>query len=283
MTLSTLCGMNLKHPLCVGDYDPFALAKHLTKKEFSFAEILNSEKGQEFFSSLYGHNLRHGAKILRSATRFASTSWLQKEGLAEKLEICMNLAISQAKLAIQNSQTDALLAGVLGPSAQPDFTLKELEEEFAQSLIFMADFGVECLVLEGFSDFSSLKTAVETACRLTNLPIAVFFSIPSKAVKKEVEAFFHLAEKNQLEMVGFCCSFENYEKWSKAISGVMGWMVASLPPKKQWEKIFHALSHSSTWGMMGSGFVPYPLWVEWQREIRPYQQKARLEFSTQKI
>ena len=195
--------------MLIGDLRLEAIYHELTGRQLNWSSLIAD---QSLLRNLYLHNLKDGAQLLRTPTSKATKSWLKPLDL--KLETVFNLAVSQAKKAIEQTGADALIAGTLSPP--PQKLGLDLEQEMSEAIITLDDFGVDCLVIEGYSNIDTTAQLVNMCAKLSNLPLAIFLSINQTTSSQEVEKFNALIAPFAVELLGLHCS-ENQIDWLSAL------------------------------------------------------------------
>ena len=260
-----------QHPILIGDYDPFFLAANLTKNSFRLSQLLSKELGEKTLANIYAHNLKQNVGVLRAATKRISRSYLEQEGLTDSIETFYNLTVSQAKTMIEKTASSALLAGVLGPSNNPQDPSQQAAE-WAEALIFMTDFGVECLILEDFYALDDFKRALETVFRITNLPVCPFLDY--RQFQNQSEDWLGWIEQREIEMLGVQGSFHELQQAVFPPETAVAWMLDDLPPS--WEESAQAehFLANEVWALFPTAKISYTSWRSFSQKLQIYNQQA---------
>ena len=126
--------------------------------------------------NLYSHSLKDGSRVLRTPTLRCTRGWLEKNGCADSMEALVNICVNKALGAKERAGGEALIAGCVGPVCdQEKKSDAETARELEELIVFMADLGVESLLMQDFTDLKKLGLALETARKISGMPLAVFF------------------------------------------------------------------------------------------------------------
>ncbi|NPV75490.1 MAG: homocysteine S-methyltransferase family protein [Anaerolineae bacterium] len=120
-----------------------------------------------------------GADIILTCTFGASSIRLEHTSLNGKGEMVNRRAAELAQRAVEG--TPALVAGSIGPTGQLLKPLGPLDEtdairSFAEQARYLADAGVDLLVVETQFDLAEAKAALTGIQMVTNLPVVCSFS-----------------------------------------------------------------------------------------------------------
>ena len=143
------------------------------------AETANVEQ-PEAVAGLAREYLNAGARILCTNTFLTTETLLNRRNCAHD-----PLALLQrgAQIARRAAGSEALVAGVLGPSgrilAVQEAGAEELAEEFAGRARRLAEEGVDLILLETFSELEEALVALRAIRGVTDLPVVVSFSFDS--------------------------------------------------------------------------------------------------------
>ena len=185
----------------LGDTDIFTLYRELASKKFNYQDLLAES---EILSNLYYHQIRDGAQALRIPTSYCSKAKLASLGLDSKMETLINLCVSTAKKAIERASADILILGVIG-ATELDITKKEqcetFKKEVAETAIYLADFGVDAIVIES-NCWNSLRTSILTVQEQSSQPLAPFLPFAS-LTKQNLADYLNLYSELELELLGF--------------------------------------------------------------------------------
>jgi len=116
-----------------------------------------------------------GAQVLTTNTFAANPLRLQQFGLEKRLRDIVNSAVRWAREAISETNSDAFVAGSVGPIGQMKNLLELSDEEvdnaYRELVTALADAGVDLLVFETFVNLDDLRRAVKVAKQVTDLPV----------------------------------------------------------------------------------------------------------------
>ncbi len=127
----------------------------------------------EVVKSLHQAYVEAGALLIETNTFGANRFKLASYDLADQVVAINKAGVELAKSA---SQGRALVAGAVGPCGRPIAPIgripqEEAAESFREQIQVLVEAGVDCLILETFTDLEELRLAFEIACQLCDLPI----------------------------------------------------------------------------------------------------------------
>lgn len=116
-----------------------------------------------------------GAQVIETNTFGANRHRLEKHGLGDQVqEICA----AGARISIQASNPDVYVLGSIGPITalsgkqnKPELRDSELSDLFSEPVLALANAGVDAILLETFVHLPDLLIALQTAKKLTDLPV----------------------------------------------------------------------------------------------------------------
>lgn len=127
----------------------------------------------EVVKSLHQAYVEAGALLIETNTFGANRFKLTSYDLADQVVAINKAGVELAKSA---SQGRALVAGAVGPCGRPIAPIgripqEEAAESFREQIQVLVEAGVDCLILETFTDLEELRLAFEIARQLCDLPI----------------------------------------------------------------------------------------------------------------
>lgn len=127
----------------------------------------------EVVKSLHQAYVEAGALLIETNTFGANRFKLASYDLADQVVAINRAGVELAKSA---SQGRALVAGAVGPCGRPIAPIgriprEEAAESFREQIQVLVEAGVDCLILETFTDLEELRLAFEIAQQLCDLPI----------------------------------------------------------------------------------------------------------------
>lgn len=127
----------------------------------------------EVVKSLHQAYVEAGALLIETNTFGANRFKLASYDLADQVVAINKAGVELAKSA---SQGRALVAGAVGPCGRPIAPIgripqEEAAESFREQIQVLVEAGVDCLILETFTDLEELRLAFEIARQLCDLPI----------------------------------------------------------------------------------------------------------------
>ena len=260
----------LMNPVLIGDYDLETRFAELAGTDFSYREILERE---QWLSNVYAHALKDGCAALRMVTGGCSPGRLEKENLRDRIEPAINVCVSSAKTALKLSGADALLCGtlrgVLDSAAKDD---NDVIKEISEQIVYIADFGVDSMVIEEIEDYGLFEMTVGMTRKLSGVPLAPFFRTKTlnKALLGDYEKF---CSELELELMGFQIEIddigclEHYEHRSGSPLGLMFCADRPLNADDAAAILSVIRKNSPTVIFAGKG-IPRNIWLEIAAKVR---------------
>jgi len=179
-----------------------------TSDDVSFQSLATSILEQSsILAQHYKKKLQNNPGLIRTPTCQFNRYELSKINFEEKIEALQNIAVSTALFAIQETQSDTLLAGTIGPYNGRDRNIREaeLQRYFSEPAIYLTDRGVHTLLLEGFTDSGQLKKAILSLRKINSVPIplAAFYRISSQTKSTTISDLIKYSDQIGIELIGF--------------------------------------------------------------------------------
>jgi methionine synthase I (cobalamin-dependent)/5,10-methylenetetrahydrofolate reductase len=176
-------------------------------------ESLNQSQ-PDLVVDVHGQYLKAGADVIESNTFGANRMKLRSFGLGDQVRE-INLAGAQlARRAVENSKTDAYVAGAIGPlgvRVEPwgKTGVDEAEELFREQAQALLDGGVELFILETFRDLNEIGAAIAAVRSICDLPIVAQMTTEEDGASLDgapPEQFAPELIKRGASVVGINCS-----------------------------------------------------------------------------
>ena len=186
----------------LGDTDIFGLYTELTSKKFSYQKILAET---DILTNLYYHQIRDGSQAIRIPTRYCTTnhSIFKKKEQPVSLESLINLLVSTAKKAIQKTEADILLMGVIGNlfDNKKKNAWQYFNKNLAEKTIYLVDFGVDAIVIEGIDNWEIFQKSLFVIQEQCDQPLCPFFPL-KKLKNKDLKEYQKIYDSLELELLG---------------------------------------------------------------------------------
>jgi len=188
-----------------------------TSDDVSYQTLTKSILEQEtLLAQKYKKKLQSNPGLLRTPTYQFNRYELNKIHLEEKIEALQNIAVSTALFAIQETKSNTLLAGTIGPYNGKDENIREseLQRYFSEPAIYLTDRGVHTLLLEGFSDPEQLKRAILSLRKINSVPIplAAFYRLSAQTDSAIISELIEYSDQIGIELIGFEVDLEEIIK-----------------------------------------------------------------------
>ncbi len=228
----------------LGDTDIFELYTELANKKFSYQALLEET---DILTNLYYHQIRDGAQAIRIPTLHctAEHTSFQKNEQTVSLESLINLLVSTAKKAIQKTEADILLIGVIGNFF--DNKTKDVWQSLAEKTIYLADFGVDSIAIEGIQNWELFQKSLFVIQQQSNQPLCSFFPL-EKLKKKELKEYQKLYDSLELELLGLELQPQDLKIWGPSLIELsqkvqLGFLLKNWNLKKEKELLIYFLKN----------------------------------------
>ncbi len=104
------------------------------------------------------------------------------------IEHIIQSLVRQARLAMEESQADCLLAGCVSCDAGFAIEQKERAQSYAEQVIYLIDNGVDCLYIQNQGDNDSLLALLQVIQKVNHVPVPIVVSL--KQLPSEIDKDF---------------------------------------------------------------------------------------------
>ena len=138
-------------------------------------EVVNL-RDPDLVQTIHLDYLRSGAELIETNSFGANRVKLESFGLGDKVEEINRQAGRLARYARDIAGSRAFVAGSIGPLGRGlrplgDLTPEEAHDVYIEQVCALMEGGVDCLILETFSDLNELCAAVQAVQSVSDLPI----------------------------------------------------------------------------------------------------------------
>ena len=171
-----------------------------------FANILHPERIRE----IHTEYIKAGAKLIRTNTFAANTSYLMRDMQAVKRNICAAVTIAQKAVKdCGKTEDDVYIAGSIGPIPVEESTYISLEEEYYEIAKTFLESGVRILDFETFADIDDIMPVIHKikkeydACIIVSFAVNQFgYSNAGLSARKLINA---AAGSSDIDITGLNC------------------------------------------------------------------------------
>ena len=195
-----------------------------------------------------------------------SHSIFKKKEQPVSLESLINLLVSTAKKAIQKTEADILLMGVIGNlfDNKKKNAWQYFNKNLAEKTIYLVDFGVDAIVVEGIDNWEIFQKSLFVIQEQCNQPLCPFFPL-KKLKNKDLKEYQKIYDSLELELLGLELQPQDLKIWEQDIIELsqqvqLGFLLKNWNMKKDKEFLIDFLKNCRAECMFGGNNTKRRWW-----------------------